>query len=47
MTTAEANTRQLRCIRKLAKAWRIKVESAAVVWCEKCAKKWREGNDNE
>jgi hypothetical protein len=43
MTTAQANTRQLRCIRNLAKAWHITKEQAALIWCQSCAKKWREG----
>jgi hypothetical protein len=43
MTTKEANNRQMACITIIAIMLGITKEQAALIWCQSCAKKWREG----
>lgn len=42
MDTERANLEQIRCIKKLAKKNGIPEEVAAMLWCDKCAKHWRD-----
>jgi hypothetical protein len=47
MNTERANVEQIRCIKKLAKKNGIPEEVAAMLWCDKCAKHWREMQHDE